>query len=115
MLFSTPDCVPTSNALIKLWMHEAFRVYADKLVEEKDIKNFNGLITEFVQKGIYLFVYLLRKTYKNKKCSFMFSLNFVVSEISRVRVDKENVDCDVWSSIDLSFGEYLYLILIGFC
>lgn len=51
ILFSTADCIPTGPALIKLYIHEANRVYCDKLVEAKDIKTFQGMVVEFVKKG----------------------------------------------------------------
>ncbi|KAK6632535.1 hypothetical protein RUM43_013303 [Polyplax serrata] len=50
ILFSTPECLPGPNSLIKLWLHEANRVYCDKLVDEKDIKTFQALILETVRK-----------------------------------------------------------------
>lgn len=50
-MFSTPECVSTVSGLVKLWLHEATRVYCDKLVEEKDVKTFQALIVESVRKG----------------------------------------------------------------
>ena len=43
MLFSGPDCIKTPMDFVRLWLHEASRVYGDKLVEEKDIDTFEKL------------------------------------------------------------------------
>ncbi|XP_072903303.1 LOW QUALITY PROTEIN: dynein axonemal heavy chain 11 [Hemitrygon akajei] len=40
ILFVTPHCVRLPTDLISLWLHESSRVYADKLMEEKDIELF---------------------------------------------------------------------------
>lgn len=37
ILFSTPECVKTPIDFVRLWLHEASRVYGDKLVDEADI------------------------------------------------------------------------------
>jgi len=37
--------------MIRLWMHEITRVYGDKLVDEKDITQFNKLMADYVKKG----------------------------------------------------------------
>ncbi len=37
MLFSTPECVKVPVDIVRLWLHEASRVYGDKLVDEADI------------------------------------------------------------------------------
>lgn len=50
MLFSTPDVFKTPTSLCRLYMHEATRVYSDKLTEEKDIQTFHALITEICKK-----------------------------------------------------------------
>ncbi|KAJ8875197.1 hypothetical protein PR048_023092 [Dryococelus australis] len=51
MLFADAACVPTPADLIRLWMHEATRVYGDKLVDTNDIETFEKLVVEFVKKG----------------------------------------------------------------
>ncbi len=37
ILFSTPECVKVPIDFVCLWLHEASRVYGDKMVDEKDI------------------------------------------------------------------------------
>jgi dynein heavy chain len=40
MLFSTPECLKSPVDLVRLWLHEASRVYGDKLIDTKDIATF---------------------------------------------------------------------------
>ncbi|GLG99541.1 Dynein heavy chain, cytoplasmic [Gryllus bimaculatus] len=51
LLFATPECLVNESAFIRLWMHEAMRVYGDKLVDENDIESFNRIINDIVRKG----------------------------------------------------------------
>lgn len=51
LLFSNGVCLPTPSDIIRLWMHEATRVYCDKLVEKKDIDTFEKLLSDVVKKG----------------------------------------------------------------
>lgn len=37
--------------MIRLWMHEAHRVYSDKLVDDADNDTFNKLIVEVIKKN----------------------------------------------------------------
>lgn len=50
-MFANGECCPNSNMLIRLWVHEATRVYGDKLVDRPDIDTFNKLVLEMVRKG----------------------------------------------------------------
>uniref|UniRef100_A0A670I3M4 Dynein axonemal heavy chain 17 n=1 Tax=Podarcis muralis TaxID=64176 RepID=A0A670I3M4_PODMU len=54
LLFSTAECLRVPVDLVRLWLHEATRVYCDKLVEEKDQESFGkkqlmGLCLSFLQ------------------------------------------------------------------
>ncbi|XP_057654279.1 dynein beta chain, ciliary-like [Diorhabda carinulata] len=51
MLFATGDAVKTNNDMIRLWIHEASRVYKDKLVDRFDQNNFNKLLMDIVKKS----------------------------------------------------------------
>ncbi|XP_007888401.2 dynein axonemal heavy chain 11-like [Callorhinchus milii] len=46
ILFATPECVGLPIDLVHLWLHESSRVYADKLMEEKDIEHFYKILIE---------------------------------------------------------------------
>jgi dynein heavy chain len=39
-----PECAKTNVDLIRLWMHEAERVYGDKFIDEHDIETFQKLV-----------------------------------------------------------------------
>ncbi|KAJ7315905.1 hypothetical protein JRQ81_002067 [Phrynocephalus forsythii] len=44
LLFSTHECLKVPSDLVRLWLHEAERVYCDKLVEEKDQESFGRVM-----------------------------------------------------------------------
>ena len=41
LLFTTAECVRSPLDLVRLWLHEAGRVYGDKFIEERDIELFD--------------------------------------------------------------------------
>ena len=41
ILFSNSECITTPLEFVRLWLHEASRVYGDKLIEEKDMAAFS--------------------------------------------------------------------------
>lgn len=51
ILFSSTECVKSTQDLVKLYLHESNRVYRDKMVEEKDFNLFDKLQTEFLKKN----------------------------------------------------------------
>lgn len=51
MLFATGDAAPNVNSFIRLWVHEATRVYGDKLVESKDQDAYRKQINEICKKN----------------------------------------------------------------
>ena len=50
MLFANADCCKTPTDVIRLYMHEAYRVYRDKLVDDSDLEMFDKLVKEAVKK-----------------------------------------------------------------
>ncbi|XP_021270931.1 dynein heavy chain 17, axonemal [Numida meleagris] len=50
VLFSTPECLRSPTDLVRLWMHEAERVYGDKLIDDKDQKSFGKMLTDTCKK-----------------------------------------------------------------
>ncbi|XP_063367395.1 dynein beta chain, ciliary-like [Cydia amplana] len=51
ILFTTGDAIKTHSELVRLWYHEATRVYSDKFVDAVDIDAFNKLIQEVIKKN----------------------------------------------------------------
>ncbi|KAG5679915.1 hypothetical protein PVAND_009451 [Polypedilum vanderplanki] len=51
MLFSTGDTCNDPTTLVQLWVHEASRVYCDKLVDQQDIEAFHKIIGDVVKKN----------------------------------------------------------------
>lgn len=52
ILFATKETCPEPDDLARLYVHEAYRVYGDKLVNETDQDNFKKLFREIFKKGI---------------------------------------------------------------
>ena len=50
ILFSSAECVKTPMDLVRLWMHECDRVYRDKLVDEKDMENYDRIQADVTKK-----------------------------------------------------------------
>ncbi|XP_064006872.1 dynein axonemal heavy chain 17 [Pogoniulus pusillus] len=50
LLFSTPECLKAPVDLVRLWLHEAERVYGDKLIDEGDQKGFGKVLMDTCKK-----------------------------------------------------------------
>ncbi|XP_045680245.1 dynein axonemal heavy chain 9 isoform X1 [Phyllostomus hastatus] len=50
ILFSSVECIKSTQDLAKLYLHEANRIYRDKLVEEKDLDLFDKIQIDVVKK-----------------------------------------------------------------
>lgn len=51
ILFANGDAITNQSNLLRLWMHEARRVYADKMIEKRDIDTFSKIIVDVLKKG----------------------------------------------------------------
>lgn len=51
ILFANGETCPDGNHLIQLWVHEANRVYCDKLVDQQDLEAFNKIVNDVVKKN----------------------------------------------------------------
>ena len=54
-MFAMPECAKTNVDLIRLWMHEAERVYGDKLIDQKDIETFEKLLKDVCKRSYEVF------------------------------------------------------------
>ena len=45
-----PECCKVPTDLVRLWMHEALRVYKDKMVDVTDLETFDKVIKDSVKK-----------------------------------------------------------------
>ncbi|XP_076235061.1 dynein beta chain, ciliary [Calliopsis andreniformis] len=52
ILFAHGEAVPTANHLVRLFVHEATRVYSDKLINADDKRTFDQLLKESIRKNI---------------------------------------------------------------
>ncbi|XP_023561192.1 dynein heavy chain 9, axonemal [Octodon degus] len=50
ILFSSVECVKSTQDLVELYLHESNRVYRDKMVEEKDFELFDKIQAEVLKK-----------------------------------------------------------------
>jgi len=51
MLFANAECCKAPMDLVRLFVHEAYRVYRDKLVEVSDVEMFDKIVKEVVKKS----------------------------------------------------------------
>ena len=56
-MFTTPECIKTPVDLVKLWLHEASRVYGDKLIETKDMDTFQKMKLDIAKAGFEASLY----------------------------------------------------------
>ena len=49
LLFATPECLKSPVDLVRLWLHEASRVYGDKLIDTKDMATFAKMKLEIAK------------------------------------------------------------------
>ncbi|XP_017170010.1 dynein axonemal heavy chain 9 isoform X1 [Mus musculus] len=71
ILFSSVECVKSTQDLVKLYLHESSRVYRDKMVEEKDFNLFDKIQTEFLKKNFDDSEEVLKQTQNlNMYCHF---------------------------------------------
>ncbi|MEE6512880.1 hypothetical protein FKM82_020191 [Ascaphus truei] len=70
LLFSGNECIRTPLDLIRLWLHEADRVYKDKLIDEKDRDMFGKIIVATCRKYLVEFPENLIFAEPNIYCHF---------------------------------------------
>jgi len=51
MLFATSECCKSLMDLVRLYIHEVYRVYRDKLVDLSDVEMFDKLVKDVIKKS----------------------------------------------------------------
>ena len=71
------ECAKTPVDLVRLWMHEADRVYRDKLVDVPDMETFDKLRQDIIKKSFevhlsytFLCFFLFAESYQTAKLCF---------------------------------------------
>lgn len=52
MMFANGDCCPTSNHVVRLYIHEANRVYGDKMTNFEDYDLYVKLVVDNIRKNV---------------------------------------------------------------
>lgn len=89
MLFAHGDALPVPSHIVRLYAHEATRVYRDKLVNFEDQKVFDQLLLESLRKNITVretISYLLVSKKKGKKMFPSFLILFFILYTVYLRV-----------------------------
>ncbi|XP_058061407.1 LOW QUALITY PROTEIN: dynein beta chain, ciliary-like [Anopheles bellator] len=94
MLFGNGETCHEPNQLIRLWAHEATRVYGDKLVEERDMDNFNKLIVDVV-----------KKSFEDIDESRVFSKPIIYSHFAEGLTDPKYMPVASWESLSRTLEE----------
>jgi dynein heavy chain len=51
MLYSISECISGPTDLIRLWVHEANRVYGDKLIDANDMASYEKIVADTIKKS----------------------------------------------------------------
>uniref|UniRef100_A0A8C5P182 Dynein, axonemal, heavy chain 9 n=1 Tax=Jaculus jaculus TaxID=51337 RepID=A0A8C5P182_JACJA len=70
ILFSSVECVKSTQDLVKLYLHESNRVYRDKMVEENDFDLFDKIQTEVIKKNFDFDLMVQQNQSLNIYCHF---------------------------------------------
>ncbi|XP_058455827.1 dynein beta chain, ciliary-like isoform X2 [Malaya genurostris] len=94
MLFANGDTCPEPNYLIRLWVHEATRVYSDKLVDDRDIETYRKLRSDVV-----------KKSFEDFDESKVFTAPIIYCHFADGLVDPKYMPVASWESLTRTLGE----------
>ena len=57
ILFTTSGALKTPMDMVRLWLHEASRVYGDKLVDDKDMETLTKIKFEIAKAGFEVCIF----------------------------------------------------------
>lgn len=87
-MFANGECCPTANMLVRVYCHEANRVYGDKLVSSEDLETFGKMLKDFITKGI-----------ETVTEAVVFEKPLIVFHYSESLSDSKYMPVKAWSSL----------------
>ncbi|XP_042635783.1 dynein axonemal heavy chain 17 [Catharus ustulatus] len=96
LLFSTPECLKTPVDLVRLWLHEAERVYGDKLVDEDDQYSFKKLLTD-----------ICKASFQDLNEELMFAKPNIYCHFAQGMDESKYMPVTNWASLSSLLGEAL--------
>ncbi|NXE69982.1 DYH17 protein, partial [Calcarius ornatus] len=96
LLFSTPDCLKTPVDLVRLWLHEAERVYGDKLVDEEDQYSFKKVMAD-----------ISKASFQEINEELMFAKPNIYCHFAQGMDDFKYMPVTSWASLSTLLGEAL--------
>nr|XP_054501017.1 dynein axonemal heavy chain 17 [Agelaius phoeniceus] len=96
LLFSTPDCLKAPVDLVRLWLHEAERVYGDKLVDEEDQYSFKKVMAD-----------ISKASFQEINEELMFAKPNIYCHFAQGMDDFKYMPVTSWASLSGLLGEAL--------
>ncbi|XP_065549706.1 dynein axonemal heavy chain 17 [Lathamus discolor] len=96
LLFSTPECLKSPVELVRLWLHEAERVYRDKLVDEKDQATFRKVLGD-----------TCKKYFENLGEDVLFAKPNIFCHFAQGMGDPKYLPVPSWPALNKLLGEAL--------
>ena len=81
MLFALPECANSTSGLVRLWLHEAERVYHDKLTDQADMETYFKVAKDTVKKNFE--VSEMPNAYRYSDASFIQTTLIWIIHLSR--------------------------------
>lgn len=113
MILTSPECIPDAGGFVRIWMHEASRVYGDKLVDLKEQDVFAKMLLENIKK-----VFTVSNT------ASMHLLFIIYHWLIRMYIEKQNISqlpwtiyllLNLWLNMLTDFCAYSNLIVETTC
>ncbi|XP_013068368.2 dynein beta chain, ciliary [Biomphalaria glabrata] len=96
LLFAQSECCKVPSDLVRLWIHEADRVYRDKLIDEKDLETYDKLKKEVV-----------KKSFEEMPDDVIFKLPLIYSHFAQGIGDPKYLPVESWASVNKVLVEAL--------
>ncbi|BFZ02963.1 hypothetical protein BsWGS_06002 [Bradybaena similaris] len=96
ILFAQSECCKTPADLVRLWLHEADRVYRDKLVDENDMETFDKLKKD-----------IIKKSFEELPEEVVFKLPIIYSHFAQGIGDPKYLPIETWKDVNKVLVEAL--------